>query len=59
MWSQLKANLKISYKGSEELKEDIIRSSKSIHSSYIKNLYLSMKRRLQAVIDAKGGPTKY
>jgi len=59
VWSQLKANLKISYKGSEELKEDIIRSSKSIHSSYIKNLYLSMKRRLQAIIEAKGGPTNY
>lgn len=41
------------------LKERIIEAWNSITSGELTNLVESMPRRLQAVIDANGGPTKY
>ena len=32
---------------------------KNIMSEYLNNLYKSMPQRIQAIIDAKGGHTKY
>ena len=59
VWSVLKNKLKRSYSSREELVEDIQLQWKSISSELIVNLYCSMKRRIQAVIDSKGGPTDY
>ena len=59
VWARLKKGLKRSYNSRKELIEDIMESKKSTTSHFIKSLYSSMKRRLQAIIDANGGPTKY
>ncbi len=59
VWSKLKSHLKKSYEDQEELVEDIEKSYNLIPSDYIIKLYSSMKRRIQAVIDSNGLPTKY
>ena len=57
--SALKSKLKRSYKCQEDLEEDVTNVWENIPSTYIANLYHSMKARLQTVIDVKGGPTDY
>ena len=59
VWAWLKNGLKRSYRDVEELEEDIIYIWESIPSEFIKKLYDSMKNRIQAVIEAQGGPTDY
>jgi hypothetical protein len=59
VWSELKGKLKRSYDSAEELEEDVKKQWKTISSDYIVSLYDSMRHRIQAVIDAKGGPTDY
>jgi transposase len=59
VWALLKNRLKNSYETREDLVEDIVNVWYSIQSKHIVNLYSSMKDRIQAVIDAKGGPTDY
>ena len=59
VWAWLKNGLKRSYRNVEELEEDIIYIWESIPSEFIKKLYDSMKNRIQAVIEAQGGPTDY
>ena len=59
IWSVLKSKLKKTYVSREDLIEDIINSYNLIPSDYIKNLYSSMRRRIEAVIDSDGLPTKY
>ena len=55
----LKRSLKQSYSDVESLEKDVKKGWKSLESTYIKTLYGSMRRRIQAVIDAEGGPTDY
>ena len=55
----LKRSLKQSYSDVESLEKDVKKAWKSLESTYIKTLYGSMRRRIQAVIDAEGGPTDY
>lgn len=59
VWSQLKYKLRRSYNNREELVKDIENCWKDISVEFIQNLYLSMNRRILAVIEAKGGPTDY
>jgi len=59
VWSMLKRNLKRSYSDVESLEKDVKKAWKSLESTYIKTLYGSMGRRIQAVRDAEGGPTDY
>ncbi len=59
VWSQLKFQLKRSYKNPEELVEDIFQSWDGITIDYIYTLYDSMKDRIREVYEAKGGPTNY
>lgn len=59
VWAELKGQLKTTYQSREKLIEDIINVWESIQVEYIQSLYQSMRRRIQAVIDAEGGPTKY
>ena len=59
VWAYLKDKLKRTYDCSEELEEDIVEQWNNIPSLFIENLYNSILHRIQAVLDAKGGPTKY
>ena len=59
VWAYLKDKLKRTYDCSEELEEDIVEQWNNIPSLFIENLYNSMPHRIQAALDAKGGPTKY
>lgn len=59
VWSALKDKLKRSYKSVEELIEDIENQWHSIDPNFIVSLYLSMRNRIQDVINAKGDPTDY
>ena len=59
VWNFLKKNLKSSYQSREELEKDIVRCWKNISSEYIGHLYSTIKDRIQAVIEAQGGPTDY
>ena len=57
VWSMLKRSLKQSYSDVESPEKDVKKGWKSLESTYIKTLYGSMRRRIQAVIDAEGSPT--
>ncbi len=59
VWAYLKDKLRRSYDNREELEEDIKEQWKNIPVEFIENLYKSMSRRIQAVIESKGGPTYY
>ena len=59
VWSQLKSKLKRFYKDYEELVQDVKNSWNSLTITYIQNLYNSMNRRILAVIEAEGGPSRY
>ena len=59
VWAWLKNNMKFSYQNGQELEEDIKKIWNSLQISFIKNLYHSMRDRIQAVIKAEGGPTDY
>ena len=59
VWCALKDKLKRSYDCNEDLIEDIENEWYSIDSDFIANLYMSMKDRIQSIIDAEGGPTDY
>jgi len=59
VWSYLKDKLQRSYDSVEELEEDVLNQWKAIPFWFIENLYNSFPRRIQAVLDAEGGPTKY
>lgn len=60
LWAELGKkihNFKISRQ--RELEDILQREWENISSDYTQKLIESMPRRLQAIIDAKGGPTKY
>ena len=59
VWVRLKRNLKSSYEDKQDLIKDAERIWKAIPSEFIISLYNSMTNRIQAVIDAEGGPTHY
>src|SRR6266536_2925714 len=42
-----------------QLRQIILEAWNTVPDSYIETLYMSWRRRCQAVIDARGGPTKY
>jgi transposase len=59
VWNQMKKTMKSSYETQLELRHDLQEAWSSIDSSFIKKLYDSIPRRLEAVIKAKGQSTKY
>jgi len=59
VWAWLKNKMKSSYQSGEELEEDVLNIWQELQTDHIKNLYRSMGERIQAVIDAEGGPTDY
>ena len=59
VWSMMKMKLKYSYSNEQELHRELVRVWSYIEVSGIQKLYSSMRSRLEAVIKAKGGPTKY
>jgi transposase len=62
LWSQVKNNLqkrKKKPKNLVELERQVKREWKAIPKEFIENLVDSMPERVQAVIVAEGGPTKY
>jgi transposase len=59
VWASMKRELKYSYANEQELKNHVVSIWNSMKLSYIQNLYHSIRSRLQAVVRAKGGPTKY
>lgn len=58
-WSMLKGGLKESYGSRAELVQNIQYVWKNLPSESIQKLYGSMKDRIRAVIEAKGGVTHY
>ena len=59
MWTYLKNELKAFYSSSKELEEDIIFVWKNLPFDFIETLYESIPKRIQAVIDPKGGLRNY
>lgn len=60
LWARLDQNIrKHSITSQKTLMEALQSEWSAIPSTYTSNLLESMPRRLQAVISAKGGPTKY
>ena len=60
IWSEVERRLRRRrYKNREELKTALVEIWGTIGEEVTSNLIDSMKRRLEAVIAAKGGPTKY
>ena len=60
LWSQMKhMQRKERATSAEGLKRIARKVWKGVSSDYLKKLYESMPRRMQAVIDAEGGHTKY
>lgn len=60
LWEELARRVyKSKFKTLDELKEGLLEAWYSIEPEVCKNLVNSMPRRLQAVIDSKGYPTKY
>lgn len=58
VWAWLKNQMKMSYQSLEE-QEDVINIWEKLPFELVNNLYGSMKARIQAVIEAEGGPTEY
>jgi len=59
-WAYLKKRVGIrSPKTKDDLKKFILEEWAKLPTEYVKNLILSMPRRLKAVIEANGGHTKY
>jgi transposase len=46
-------------KSVEELEEQVLKAWRSVRPETVRNLIESMPRRVQAVVQAKGGHTKY
>ena len=60
LWAQIKhKQRKEQATSAERLKRIARKVWKGISSEYLKKLYQSMPRRMQSVIDAEGGHTKY
>ena len=60
LWAQMKhKQRKEQATSAERLKRIARKVWKGISSEYLKKIYKSMPRRMQAVIDAKGSHTKY
>jgi transposase len=59
IWAWLKKEMKTSYQTLEELEEDVIIIWERLPFEFVENLYRGMKGRIQAVIEAEGGPTDY
>lgn len=60
LWKEIKNRLEgVHCSNKEELKKNIMLEWRKIPSTFTKKLVDSMPRRLQAVIDANGGHTKY
>ena len=60
LWAQMKHKQKKEQATSAERLKRIARKVwKGISSEYLKKIYKSMPRRMQAVIDAEGSHTKY
>jgi transposase len=58
-WIEIKSKLKARYEDKTSLKSDIMEAWENLDDNFIRKLFISMPDRLKAVIDAKGGPTKY
>ena len=60
VWKRLKKQFStIKSKNLDELRKNIEKEFKEIDKNFIHELILSMPRRIQALIKAKGGHTKY
>ena len=59
LWAYLKRQLKASYDNMQDLRDDVERAWNQIDRSLLQSLYNSLPDKLQAVIKAKGGPTKF
>ena len=55
----VKNKLDASYEDVKELEEDRIYIWKTIPFEFLENLYNGLPRRIQAITDAKGGPTNH
>jgi len=56
VWSHLKSKLKGSYNTTNELEEDVRECWENTPLNFIQNLYTSMPRRIQAIIETDGDP---
>jgi transposase len=59
VWRNMKNRLKANYDTEMELRASVLQEWEGLKDSFIKKLYNGMRKRLQAVVRAKGGPTRY
>ena len=62
IWRQLKDNIqsqKVFPKNVNELKVALKKEWENLNSSVFEEVIASMPRRINAVLEARGGPTKY